>query len=226
MKWTPVFLAAMAIAPCTAHEPITTRLTFTQEISRILYKRCFQCHRDGGSAPMPLVTYEQARPWAKAIRDEVLARRMPPWGAVSGVGEFRDDPSLSQPEMDMIVSWVEGGAPEGDPIYLPKPPASGATTSMPSLRRVIEVGAGASQALTAPITVAAIRPERLPDGGSLEVAAERPDGSIERLIWIRDYRVKFARTYWLATPLELPRGSSIAAFGDAPARAALLLIGR
>ena len=68
---------------------------------------------------MPLTTYADARPWAKAIRDEVLNRRMPPWDAVKGVGEFRDDPSLSQPEMDLFVNWVEGGAPEGDEIYLP-----------------------------------------------------------------------------------------------------------
>ena len=69
---------------------------------------------------MPLLTYEQARPWAKAIRDEVLNRRMPPWDAVKGVGQFRDDPSLTQPEMDLLVSWVEGGAPEGNPVYLPE----------------------------------------------------------------------------------------------------------
>ena len=68
---------------------------------------------------MSLLTYEEARPWAKAIRDEVLNRRMPPWDPVKGVGQFRDDPSLSQPEMDLLVSWVEGGAPEGNPIYLP-----------------------------------------------------------------------------------------------------------
>ena len=69
---------------------------------------------------MSLLTYEQARPWAKAIRDEVLNRRMPPWDAVKGVGQFRDDLSLTQPEMDLLVSWVEGGAPEGNPIYLPR----------------------------------------------------------------------------------------------------------
>ena len=73
-------------------------------------------------APIPLIAYDDARPWAKAIREEVLERRMPPWGAVKGFGEFRDDPSLSQPEIDMIVNWVEGGAPKGDDIYLPPPP--------------------------------------------------------------------------------------------------------
>src|SRR3954447_25853401 len=113
-----LFLAALR-AP--AHEPITTNLTWSKEISRVVYQHCTTCHRPDGRA-FSLMTYEDARPWAKAIRDEVLNRRMPPWDAVKGVGEFRDDPSLSLPEMDLIVGWVEGGAPEGKPEYLPPEP--------------------------------------------------------------------------------------------------------
>src|SRR5260370_1700171 len=108
---------------CSAHEPITTKLTWTQEISRIVYKRCASCHREGGAAPMSLITYDESRPWAKAIRDEVAERRMPPWGAVKGFGQFRDDESLTDPEIEMLVLWVEGGAPKGDDIYLPPVPA-------------------------------------------------------------------------------------------------------
>src|SRR2546425_7754031 len=106
-----------------AHEPITTKLTWTQEISRIVYKHCASCHREGGAAPMSLITYDETRPWAKAIRDEVAERRMPPWGAVKGFGQFRDDKSLTDPEIEMLVLWVEGGAPKGDDIYLPPVPA-------------------------------------------------------------------------------------------------------
>src|SRR5260370_10356244 len=106
----------------SAHEPITTKLTWTQEISRIVYKHCASCHREGGAAPMALITYDETRPWAKAIRDEVAERRMPPWGAVKGFGQFRDDASLSDPEIEMIVLWVERGAPKGDDIYLPPVP--------------------------------------------------------------------------------------------------------
>src|SRR3954452_5100352 len=113
-------LLLMAFA-LQAHDPITTNLTWSKEISRVVYEHCAQCHRDGGRA-FSLMTYAAARPWAKAIRDEVLNRRMPPWDAVKGVGEFRDDPSLSLPEMDLIVNWVEGGAPEGDPVSLPPRP--------------------------------------------------------------------------------------------------------
>src|SRR4051812_11822963 len=80
----PILLAGISYA----HEPITTKLTWTQEISRIFYKRCVSCHREGGASPMSLATYDEARPWAKAIKEEVLERRMPPWGAVRGIGEF------------------------------------------------------------------------------------------------------------------------------------------
>ena len=78
-----------------SHDVITTKLTWNREISRVIYKRCASCHRAGGPA-MSLTTYEEARPWAKAIRDRVVARSMPPWGAVKGVGAFQNDPSLTE----------------------------------------------------------------------------------------------------------------------------------
>src|SRR5260370_2087674 len=86
-----------------AHEPITTKLTWTAEISRIVYKRCASCHRPGGAAPMSLVTYDESRPWAKPIPDEVAARRMPPRCAAKAFGDLRDDPSLTDPEIEMLV---------------------------------------------------------------------------------------------------------------------------
>ncbi len=71
---------------------------------------------------MSLATYEEARPWAKAIKEELLEKRMPPWHAVKGYGEFRNAPSLTQRDVDMIVNWVEGGAPKGDDKDLPAAP--------------------------------------------------------------------------------------------------------
>src|SRR5205085_12155824 len=88
------------VTPLRSHDPITTKLTWTQEISRIVYRRCASCHRPEGPA-MSLVTYEGARPWAKAIRDQVRARQMPPGGAVRGTGDFRGGPSISQPEIEL-----------------------------------------------------------------------------------------------------------------------------
>jgi hypothetical protein len=105
----------------TAHEPITTKVRFNKEVVRVLQRSCLGCHRPGGLA-MSLATYEEARPWAKAIKEELLEKRMPPWHAVRGYGEFRNAPAITQREIDLIVNWVEGGAPRGDEKDLPAGP--------------------------------------------------------------------------------------------------------
>ncbi len=97
-----------------AHEPITTKVRFNKEVIRVFERSCLGCHRPNGITPMSLATYEEARPWAKAIKEEMLERRMPVWHAVKGYGEFRNAPLLTQREIDLIVNWVEGGAPKGD----------------------------------------------------------------------------------------------------------------
>ncbi len=104
-----------------AHEPITTRVRFNKEVVRILQRNCLGCHHTGGIA-MSLAAYDEARPWAKAIKEELLERRMPPWHAVRGYGEFRNAPAITQREIDLIVNWVEGGAPKGDDKDLPDGP--------------------------------------------------------------------------------------------------------
>jgi hypothetical protein len=98
-----------------AHDPITTKVTFAREIRAILSTRCTPCHAPGGSAPMPLTTYEQVRPWARSIKEQVLTRRMPKWHAARGFGAFRNDPTLTPIEMALIVSWVDGGLPRNAP---------------------------------------------------------------------------------------------------------------
>ncbi len=102
----------------SAHEPITTKVRFNKEVIRILDRNCNGCHNPSSIAPS-LMTYEDARPWAKAIKEELLERRMPPWHAVKGYGDFSNRPSLTQHEIDVIVSWVEGGAPKGEDKDLP-----------------------------------------------------------------------------------------------------------
>jgi len=104
-----------------AHEPITTKVRFNKEVVRVFERNCLGCHRPGGLA-MSLATYEEARPWAKAIKEEMLEKRMPPWHAVKGYGEFLGAPLVTQREIDMIVNWVEGGAPKGDDKDLPTEP--------------------------------------------------------------------------------------------------------
>jgi hypothetical protein len=188
-----------------AHDVISTNLTWTREVSRIVYHRCASCHRPGGGA-MSLLDYAGTRPWAKAIRDEVLARRMPPWDAVKGVGDFRDDQSLSQPELDILVGWVEGGAPEGDPIYLPEVPHSA-----PAQRRT-PPGTPLRHSLTLdrPMVLAGIQPE-----GPLEIAALLPDQSVERLIWVREFHPRWKRAYYFRNPLQLPRGTQLLLYCNA-----------
>lgn len=95
---------------------------FYARILPILQSHCQVCHRPGEIAPMPLVTYAQTRPWAKAIRDAVVARKMPPWLADPRFGHFANDPSLTQHEIDTISAWVAAGSPEGDPKTGPPAP--------------------------------------------------------------------------------------------------------
>src|SRR6476661_11012132 len=98
--------------PVAAHDRITTRVTWTREIAPIFEARCGNCHRAGGTSTIQLETYQQARPWAAAIKEEVLTRRMPTWHAARGYGDFANDPSLSPFEIALIAAWVDGGAPE------------------------------------------------------------------------------------------------------------------
>jgi hypothetical protein len=215
----------IGVSVAQAHEPITTKLTWTQEISRIVYKRCASCHRGGGAA-FSLMTYEDARPWAKAIREEVLERRMPPWGAVEGVGAFRDDPSLTPVEIEMLVNWIEGGAPEGDPAYLPakpigQPEHKNAQTRV-SMPQVIE--SGSELILREPATAAAVTPRDLADGGSMEVTAYKPDGAVQHLIWLRHYRESWTRTYWFRDPIHLPAGTRVEVYATKPSAAVISLV--
>jgi hypothetical protein len=96
--------------------------TFTKDVAPILYNNCATCHRPGEIAPMSLLTYKDARPYAKAIRDEVSDRHMPPWHADPAHGKFRNDRSLTATDRDTLIKWANGGAPEGDPKDLPPLP--------------------------------------------------------------------------------------------------------
>src|SRR5215471_5350978 len=103
-----------ACAAAQAHDIITTPVTWDREISRIFYSRCISCHREGGTA-FSMADYKDAFPWRTAIKEEVLERRMPPWGAVKGFGDFRNDQALTPEQLELITSWSQGGSPEGEP---------------------------------------------------------------------------------------------------------------
>jgi hypothetical protein len=207
-----VLILAMA-SVAGAHDIITTNITWSKEVSRLLYKRCATCHGDNASIPSmgggSLMTYEQARPWAKSIKEEVLERRMPPWQAVKGFGEFKDDRGMTQEDMEVISAWVEGGAPEGNPKFLPdKPkPATWLDPAVPAGAAEIDKGAG--ERLSGSENVVAVRPEGLKKDASVQVIAARPDGTFEPLLWIYKFNPDFARTYYYAAPIALPAGTRI-----------------
>jgi hypothetical protein len=97
-------------------------VTFNKDVAPILFKNCAECHRPGEAAPMSLLSYKDARPWARSIREKVFSREMPPWHADSHVGQFSNDPRLTQAEIEAITNWVDGGAKEGEPRDLPPAP--------------------------------------------------------------------------------------------------------
>jgi hypothetical protein len=113
--------------------PAQNAPTFSKDVAPVLYKHCTTCHRPGEIAPMSLLTYEQSRPWARAMRDNVINGVMPPWHADPAHGKWLNDRSLTPQEKDVIVRWVDAGAPEGNKRDLPKAPeyAEGWTIGKP-----------------------------------------------------------------------------------------------
>jgi hypothetical protein len=151
-RWIAAVVVALATvvvvfvpAPVYPHKPITTNILFKNEIAQIFQRKCFQCHSENNLA-MSLITYTEARPWARAIREEILDRQMPPWQAASGYGHFANDLSLNSREKEIILSWTDGGAPSGvlraeesiPPVYVPAAPSW--DHGQPDL--VLPIGAG------------------------------------------------------------------------------------
>ena len=156
---------------------------------------------------MPLAGYDEARPWAKAIREEVLARRMPKWHAARGFGQFQNDLSLSPFEISLFVSWVDGGALRGTqpidlagagPAEFPDPVAPLRHVTLPCRGRLPK---GRLVALT----------PQLQEGASAGFTVVMPGGRREILAWIRNYEADFQETYRLRSPLVLPAGSRLEA---------------
>ena len=112
-------LGAAAGAEVTGRAPVT----FTKDVAPILQEKCQDCHRPGAMAPMSLLTYQEARPWAKSIRERVITRQMPPWFLDKSVGiqHFANNVSLSDEQIATIRRWVDEGAPMGDPKDMPPP---------------------------------------------------------------------------------------------------------
>jgi hypothetical protein len=130
MRHATFVVVLLAASSASAAPP-----TFSKDVAPILYKSCVECHRPDAMAPMALISYEDARPWARAIRQKVTKREMPPWGADPTIGRFSNDVSLKQSEIDTIAAWVDAGAPQGNPAELPAAPkfAAGWSIGKPDL---------------------------------------------------------------------------------------------
>jgi hypothetical protein len=118
--------AALLAATLSAQAPQRTagrQVTFTKDVAPILQRSCQHCHRPDAMAPMSFLTYEDVRPWARAIKAKVMAREMPPWfiDRTVGISKFKDDPSLPDSEIQTIAAWVDGGAVKGNPADMPPP---------------------------------------------------------------------------------------------------------
>jgi|HubBroStandDraft_5_1064220.scaffolds.fasta_scaffold20993_2 hypothetical protein len=118
MRMKTLFIACAILARAQ-----TGPVTFAKDVAPILQRACQNCHRAGSIGPMPLLTYTDARPWARSIKQQVVQRNMPPWfiDRAVGIQKFKNDASLSEQEIATIVEWVDAGAPMGNAADLPKP---------------------------------------------------------------------------------------------------------
>jgi hypothetical protein len=197
----------VASAAVGAHDFSRSPVTWNREISRIVYDRCASCHREGGSA-FSLMTYRDAQPRAVAIRDTVLARRMPPWGGVKGFGDFRNDQGLTQEQIELVAAWVEGDTPKGNnPNVLPEVPKP--VTPAPFRPPADSIRVSNELTLRQRIMLDGVLPQGVPDGSSMQITARQPDGAVTPLVWLYEYRDAYQHPFLFRQPVELPAGTVI-----------------
>ena len=199
-----LFTILIFAAAAQAHDIITTAITYDREIIRILESRCLSCHHPDGMA-FSLTTYTDARPWAEAIKEEVLGRTMPPWGAIKGFGDFRNDQALTPEQIELIESWADGGVPEGEPSELPPRITWEAVPVSDPPHKALKLSGDGK--LSQAFTLDGFYPQNVPDKVSAQITAELPDGTVEPLVWLKDYRPKYAHVFLLRAPLDLPAGT-------------------
>ena len=158
-------------------------VTFNKDVLPILQKNCQGCHRPGQIAPMSLLAYKEARPWAKAMKAAVVSRKMPPWFADPHYGHFANDRSLNQKDIDTIVKWVDGGAAEGDAKDAPPP---------------VEWPADGWQ----------IRPDIIVDGPTFDVPAQ-PKNNVIEWMWVT-VPTGFTKDTWVSAIQIRPSNPAVA----------------
>ena len=185
----------------------STAVTWNREISRIFFDKCVRCHRPGGTA-FSLLTFLDAQPRGNAIKQTVVSRQMPPWGAVKGFGQFRNDESLSQEQIDLVARWVNGGIRRGNnPNLLPKMPEVSARPGTAAQKGGISVSG--HLVLKQTLVVDGLMPERLGGEPSMQVTARLPSGQVVPLVWLHGYDSRYPHPFLFREPIRLPPGTVI-----------------
>lgn len=164
-----------------------------------------------------MAEYKDAFPWRTAIKEEVLERRMPPWGAVKGFGDFRNDQALTPEQLELLTSWAQGGSPEGDPKDFPAKDKldemmKGSAWSGDKTRvdhRKGEIILNGDLKLAKAFTLDGLLPIETKPDTSFQLTAEFPDGRVEPLLWLDGYKPQFAHSFLFLNPIELPAGTMI-----------------
>lgn len=204
-----------------AHNP-GAYLNWNREISRVFYARCADCHRQGGTA-FSLMTYAEVQPHLNEIKDQVLGRKMPPWGAVKGFGDFRNDQGLTQEEIELIAAWIDQGASRGNnPNILPPIPKITKPAKFAIPKGSIELAGDVT--LTRPFILDGLYPQKMGNAKTARLFARFPDGHLEPLLWLYEYKEGIAHPFLFRNPMEFPTGTSV--YGIPEGGSVLLLPGR
>ena len=205
-------LMTMAAAAALGAHTFGPAVTWNREISRLVYERCASCHHLGGSA-FSLMTYGDVQPRANEIKDAVLARRMPPWGAVKGFGNFRNDEALSQEQIELVTRWVDGGIRRGSNAQmLAKQPTF--MMAQPFEVPPVALKISGRHTLDTALELDGLLPENVPTGLSFQIVARLPAGPIEPLVWLHGYDERYKHPFLLRKSLRLPAGTVIEGVPD------------
>jgi mono/diheme cytochrome c family protein len=195
-----------------AHNIGATPVTWNREISRLVYEKCASCHRPGATA-FSMMTYQDVQPRLVEIKTAVLKRQMPPWGAIKGFGEFRNDQALTEEQIELIVDWIQNDAPRGNNRRaLPAEP-SFSSAPPPASPAPVKTVRGATT-LERPLVLEGVMPQQVAAQQSIRMTAALPDGSVEPLIWLHQYDARYTHPFLFRKPVRLPAGTVIRGVPD------------
>lgn len=210
-------ITATSLLTLTAVASATADVTYTRDIAPLFHQKCAECHRAGQVAPMSLLTYQETRPWAKSIREKVVKKDMPPWFAKGDLHVFKGDPRLTDEEIDMVTTWVDKGAPQGNPKDMPDTPVFNEGWKLGEPDMILEmdafnIEAGASDNLNEYPVPFEIDSDRYVT--AIEFRPEPSDIVHHIILFVKDDRQRQTGIFnWLAgwgpgmQPMQMPAGS-------------------